>query len=335
MPSSKLPAMQFYPGDWLRDVDLRTCSLAARGLWLDMLCLMWQAPRRGYLQQSSGNAITTEMLARAVGTGTDDVAGLLQELESAGVFSHGEHGMIYSRRMVREETERAGARERQRRSRGETPSVSRRCHGDVTPESRRMSRPSSEKSQRSSSSASTALIPLWEGEPSQVSSAAAPETPSVALPERKSGSMRDPEQPPEGIESADWKNACHYADLIESVEHQQPVIGRFGIVRPMGFWAFIDSLTGQGYKEPWLFVEKAVAGLLKFSTPELDQILTNLRRYPDGAYPAPVSAGGFRASRLMQAYRLVTGERAYPKRETMVSVGDVAAKSSRVRANVQ
>ncbi len=334
MPSSKLPAMQFYPGDWLRDVDLRTCSLAARGLWLDMLCLMWQAPRRGYLQQSSGNAITTEMLARAVGTGTDDVAGLLQELESAGVFSHGEHGMIYSRRMVREETERAQARERQRRSRGETPSVSRRCHGDVTPESRRVSRPSSEKSQRSSSSSSIALIPLREGEPSQVSSPAAPEPPSVALPERKSGSMRDPQQPPAEIEAADWVKACHYADLIESVEHRQAVTGRFEIVRPTGFWAFVDGLTAHGYGNPWLVVETAVAGLLKFSTPGLDRILTDLRRYPDGASPAPVSSGGFRASRLMHAFRMCSGARG-PQRETMVSVGDVAAKSSRVRANVQ
>jgi len=99
----KLPAMMFYPGDWLKDPAVRSVSLAARGLWIDMLCLMHESPRRGYLQHVSGKPVTAEQLARMTGCSTDEVSRLLQELEDAGVFSCTEHGVIYSRRMVRDE----------------------------------------------------------------------------------------------------------------------------------------------------------------------------------------------------------------------------------------
>jgi len=99
----KLPAMMFYPGDWLKDPAIRAVSLAARGLWIDMLCLMHESPRRGYLQHVSGKPVTAEQLARMTGCSTDEVSRLLQELEDAGVFSCTEHGVIYSRRMVRDE----------------------------------------------------------------------------------------------------------------------------------------------------------------------------------------------------------------------------------------
>jgi hypothetical protein len=53
--TSKLPWMKFFPGDWLRDPAVRCCSSSARGMWFDMLCLMWDAPTRGYLQLPNGN----------------------------------------------------------------------------------------------------------------------------------------------------------------------------------------------------------------------------------------------------------------------------------------
>ena len=45
----KRPAFQFYPGDWLHDTAVRACSLAARGLWIDMLSLMHQGHPYGNL----------------------------------------------------------------------------------------------------------------------------------------------------------------------------------------------------------------------------------------------------------------------------------------------
>lgn len=98
----KQPAFQFYVGDWLSDVALRAVSSASRGLWIDMLCLMWQAPRRGYLQHANGHPFTQEQLARATGNSVDEVASMLQELEDCGVLSRSGDGAVFSRRMVRD-----------------------------------------------------------------------------------------------------------------------------------------------------------------------------------------------------------------------------------------
>lgn len=100
--SDKLPAFQFYPGDWRKDPGIQACSFAARGLWVEMLCLMHESEQRGYLVLA-GRAITPEQLARQTGGSADEVRGLLAELETAGVFSRDENGVIFSRRMGRDE----------------------------------------------------------------------------------------------------------------------------------------------------------------------------------------------------------------------------------------
>lgn len=46
----KRPAFQFYPGDWLKDLNLRRCSAAARGVWIDILCLMHDSDEYGVLR---------------------------------------------------------------------------------------------------------------------------------------------------------------------------------------------------------------------------------------------------------------------------------------------
>ena len=98
----KLPSFQFYPGDWMKDPTLRSISLEARGLWIDMLCLLSGSGRRGYLQHVTGKPVSDEQLARMTGGSSEQVSRLLQELEDSGVFSRTEHGMIYSRRMIRD-----------------------------------------------------------------------------------------------------------------------------------------------------------------------------------------------------------------------------------------
>lgn len=91
----------------MADDRLRLVSLAARGLWMDCLCLMHQSPARGYLLSAAGGPLAPPQLARAVGESVDTVAALLAELESAGVFSRDERGVIVCRRMVRDEGFRA------------------------------------------------------------------------------------------------------------------------------------------------------------------------------------------------------------------------------------
>lgn len=100
MAKDKRPAMQFYIGDWKKDPEVRACSLAARGLWLEMICIMYEAERRGYLLVRN-RPPTPEELGRNVGADAAEVRALLAELENAGVYSI-EDGVIYCRRMVRD-----------------------------------------------------------------------------------------------------------------------------------------------------------------------------------------------------------------------------------------
>jgi hypothetical protein len=127
--SRKLPAFQFYPGDWMKDPAVRSVSVAARGLWIDMLCMMFESPERGYLIHPSGNQVTDEQLARVAGLSKRDVRRFIDDLEAAGVFSKDLDGNIFSRRLVRDEQERSGSRERVTRFRQRTNANSNRLSG--------------------------------------------------------------------------------------------------------------------------------------------------------------------------------------------------------------
>jgi hypothetical protein len=96
------PAFQFYPGDWRRDSGLRSCSVAAHGLWIEMICLMHEGEPYGHLRIGA-KAISVELLARMVGEKPAVVRQLISELEEAGVFSRLADGTVFSRRMVRDE----------------------------------------------------------------------------------------------------------------------------------------------------------------------------------------------------------------------------------------
>lgn len=100
--AKKRPAFQFYPGDWLRSTDLRSCSIGARGLWIDMICLMHEGNPYGHLKVNQ-KVILTDNLSRMVGESLSDVAAWVEELKSAGVVSVNGDGCMYSRRMVKDE----------------------------------------------------------------------------------------------------------------------------------------------------------------------------------------------------------------------------------------
>lgn len=103
---ARLPFIKWYPNDWLAEPSIRSCSLAARGLWIDVLSLMHLSPRRGYLLAATGLPLTNEQLARLTGCSTDEATRLLAELISSGACSCTDDGTIYSRRMVRDEAKR-------------------------------------------------------------------------------------------------------------------------------------------------------------------------------------------------------------------------------------
>lgn len=133
MPKDKRPAMQFYVGDWMKDPDLRACSLAARGLWIDMLCLMYESPRRGYLLVKDRPA-SQQHIARMTGGSSEEVGALLKELEDAGVYSRSSDGAVFCRRMVRDEAVAARARANGQKG-GNPVLVAKSDKGGVIPDS--------------------------------------------------------------------------------------------------------------------------------------------------------------------------------------------------------
>lgn len=98
----KRPSFQFYPGDWQRDSGLRSCSLGARGLWIEMLCIMHDGEPYGHLKVGRDD-IHGDVLARMVGITLDQCESYLEELERRCVFQRNGSGTIFSRRMVRDE----------------------------------------------------------------------------------------------------------------------------------------------------------------------------------------------------------------------------------------
>lgn len=98
----KRPSFQFYPGDWRRDTPLQSCSIGARGLWIEMMCLMHDGTPYGHLRVHAKD-ILPPILARMVGVSLPELEGYLEELCDAGVLARTESGTIYSKRMVRDE----------------------------------------------------------------------------------------------------------------------------------------------------------------------------------------------------------------------------------------
>lgn len=93
--------LKFWPQDWQRDPALRSCCVAARGIWIDMICIAHEGTPYGHLT-INGKPATAKQIGTITGTGEREATKLLQELEDAGVFSRTPEGVVYSRRMVRD-----------------------------------------------------------------------------------------------------------------------------------------------------------------------------------------------------------------------------------------
>ncbi len=62
----KLPAFQFYPGDWRKDENLSRCSLQAKGALIEIMCIAFQCEKKGVLM-SGGKPWTIEDVSMAIG----------------------------------------------------------------------------------------------------------------------------------------------------------------------------------------------------------------------------------------------------------------------------
>ncbi len=78
----KRPAFQLYAADWMGNAKLRRCSEAARGAWIDVMCLMHDSDEYGVLRWPLSD------IARAAGVGIK----YLRELIEKGVLKGGDNG---------------------------------------------------------------------------------------------------------------------------------------------------------------------------------------------------------------------------------------------------
>lgn len=72
----KRPSFQFYPGDWSANPNLKRCTFAERGVWLEVICLMHDQPEYGVLRWPLKD------IAQAVGCKVAE----LQSLKRKGVL---------------------------------------------------------------------------------------------------------------------------------------------------------------------------------------------------------------------------------------------------------
>jgi hypothetical protein len=163
------PWLKFYPSDWRAEPTLRMVSLAARGLWIELLCIMHEASPRGFLL-INGKPLTARQIACLTGLQSDEVAGLMTELEEAGVFSRDDDRLIYSRRMV-EDTERA-ERDKANGSKGGNPNLRKK---DNPPEAGRLNGGVNPQDKAQKPEARSHSIPL-EADASNAASAASDPT---------------------------------------------------------------------------------------------------------------------------------------------------------------
>jgi hypothetical protein len=94
--------IKFYPTDWNTDVGLKMCSPINQYLWFQMLLIAAQHEPPGFVAVNN-RTLNADDIARIIGWDIEEVKAGIVELEKAEVFSRLNGGMIYSRRMVRDD----------------------------------------------------------------------------------------------------------------------------------------------------------------------------------------------------------------------------------------
>ena len=99
----KLPAIQFYPGDWHKDQGVQALDLLQRGAWFELLLMMHDSDERGVLLVN-GAPMPYAVIARRLGLDNQSANQILTTLLTYGVASRRESdGALFCRRMVKDE----------------------------------------------------------------------------------------------------------------------------------------------------------------------------------------------------------------------------------------
>jgi hypothetical protein len=99
---AKSPGFWFFTGDWMKDPELRFCSIFARGLLVDLLCILHEAKEQGYASNPDGTPRPDDQIVDAISGGSrEEKLSALAELEQSGVLSRDSRGVLFSRRVAR------------------------------------------------------------------------------------------------------------------------------------------------------------------------------------------------------------------------------------------
>lgn len=96
-----IPSMPFDTSFWLKDPIVRSLAPGVRGMWIDMLCYMWESAERGVMLKPNQEVYTKDEILRLVGYDSDGGNSWIDILCSSGLCAIREDGAYYSRRMVR------------------------------------------------------------------------------------------------------------------------------------------------------------------------------------------------------------------------------------------
>lgn len=99
---AKLPAFQFYPADWKKDIKVQSLSFEERGIWFEILCLMHESEERGKLMINK-KPMDNISISRLIGCELPMLEKALNRILELGVAYKDKHGVIYNKRMINDE----------------------------------------------------------------------------------------------------------------------------------------------------------------------------------------------------------------------------------------
>ena len=111
--AKRRPALWFYVWDWLNDRDLRACSLEARAVMIDFVCIAHDSLKYGYLCLGGGeisDPFSDKNFLKSAsflfGLTPTKLKKYLKELTEKSVLRQDDNGFIFCSRMLRDEEER-------------------------------------------------------------------------------------------------------------------------------------------------------------------------------------------------------------------------------------
>lgn len=102
LKSEKLPALHFYPGDWWKDAGVQSLDHFHKGIWFEMLLLMFDSHERGVLLLN-GKQMSSKSLSKLLAVDEVLLEAAIKLLLETGVCYQREDGALFNKRMVEDE----------------------------------------------------------------------------------------------------------------------------------------------------------------------------------------------------------------------------------------